>query len=72
MIKSLVQEGTTTHNLWINIIRFECGNLQINFQFINVCLIARYHKTLRYLYAEDKFVYIYILEMSVINYDGWH
>ena len=67
-----MQVGTTTHNLFINIIRFECENLQINFQFIKTYLIARYHKTLRNLYAEDKFVYIYTLEMSVINFAGWH
>ena len=70
--QSLMQVVTTKHNLLINIICLECGNLQINFQFIKVCLIARYHKTLRNLYAEDKFVYIYILEMSVINIIGWH
>ena len=57
MVKSLMLVGTSIHNLWINIIRFECGNFLINFQFIKVCLIVRYHLTLRNLYAEDKFVY---------------
>ena len=47
-------------------------NLKINFQFIKVCLIARYHKVLKNLYAKWTFVYAWILEMFIINYAGWY
>ena len=54
------------HNLSINYIYFECGNLQNNFQFIKVCLITKYHKIIK-IYMLRLYFYACILEMYIID-----